>query len=70
MYKLFFAASEKPVLARAIESDMAGKLALRTLLRYFAKLDATVRVTISADAYDRVKDIKNFNSLLRLFGLP
>lgn len=43
MYDRFYAASETPVLARAIGSDSTGKSALRTLLRYYMDMDSQIR---------------------------
>lgn len=52
MYDRFFAASETPVLARAIASKKESKSALRTLLSYYEDIDAQMRAAVTPDEYE------------------
>lgn len=67
MYDHVFAASEKPVLARAIESDSAGKSAIGTLLSYYADMESKIRGSVGPDDYDPL-DASNVHDWLRMYG--
>lgn len=67
MYDHVYAASEKPVLARAIESNRAGKSALRTLLDYYEEMDAKIGAIVEVEDYDPLLD-SNVVDVLQFYG--
>lgn len=70
MYGRIFAASDKPVLARAIGSDSTGKAAFRTLLNYCTDMEANMnRFRATAGDYKPLAQ-DNIPRFLDFYGLP
>lgn len=69
MYEHIHAASEQPVLARAIKSDSTGKSAPRPLLNYYAETDVKIRTAVGIEDYEELLDTR-IDIFVSFYGWP